>query len=219
VSSVCTTISYRWGKAKAAYCLNFYEKPANLQHVLKRGDVATVARLAKAAHEDETALLCLALALTPVFRRLATTPRYESLDVDLQALLWLVVKNPLASPHRADDEIELRLRSRLKAMVEKERNRRELAPTDALPDAEDDTAPEIAAEAPGDLDLRLDMEATVERLPPGQRQLVIASAVFGFTDAEIASETGVGYAAAEKARQRATKRAQDSHGQPPKKRR
>jgi hypothetical protein len=168
--------------------------------------------LAAAAHSDETALLCLCLTLTPRLLRLATVDRYKDLDVDPQALIWELMKNPLASPHRAADEIELRIRSRFKAMVEKERTRRELAPTDTLPGGtDDDTAPEIAAPARGDLDLRLDMEATIERLPPGQRQLVIASAVLGLTEGEIARDFGLGRRQAEKARASAIAKARAIH--------
>jgi hypothetical protein len=219
VPALCIRILNRWQKAKTAYCLGNYEQPADLKEALGRKDNATVARLAAAARADETALLCLILCLRPRLLRLATTPRYEHLDVNLQTILWQVLERPLATLCAAD-EIEGRIKSKLVPMWRKAARRRQLAPTDSLSSgADDDKAPEIPAPARDDLDLRLDMEATVERLPPGQRQLVIASAVFGFTEGDLAGEMGVGVEAAKKAKQRATAKAREEYEKPRPKRR
>lgn len=124
--------------------------------------------------------------------------------MSLIELLLLVCKRPLIKP-RPHLELEGRIRSRLKALVEKQRNRYELAPTDALPD-EDDSAPEIGTPE-GDIDLRLDVEAGLERLKPAERQAVIGAAIFGLTDEEAAEEAGRSKDAVKKERQRAMERA------------
>jgi hypothetical protein len=210
VSSVCTTISYRWQKAKAAYCLDSYESPADLQHALKRGDGATVARLAAAAYADETALLCLLLCMAPRLRRLAMLPAYERLDVSLQSALWRSLARPLLHPHIAADEIEGRLTGGcLQPEVRKVVRRKKLAPTDALPDATDDTAPELAAAKDGDLDLRLDMEAATQRLTPAQRRLVVGTAVYGVTKGEWAKILDLTPDGAKTAQRRALEAARD----------
>jgi DNA-directed RNA polymerase specialized sigma24 family protein len=149
---------------------------------------------------------------------LATVDRYKDLDVDPQALIWELMKNPLASPHRAADEIELRIRSRFKAMVEKERNRRELAPTDSLPDADDDTAPEIAAPPTGNLNLRLDMEARVGLLKPAEQEILIGAAVLGLSESELGDVLGKSKDAARAQRDRILEKARTIQ-KPPKKKR
>jgi hypothetical protein len=158
--------------------------------------------LAVAAHADETALLCLCLTLAPRLFALSTVERYKDLDVDLQAIIWEVLSpdRPLLHPHIAADEIEGRITGRIQPEVRKVVRRKKLAPTDALPSGDDDTAPEIAAPARGDINLRLDMEATLERLPPAQRQVVIGAAIYGLTEGEMAEEMGVQRRQAEKAR-------------------
>jgi hypothetical protein len=167
VPALCIRILNRWQKAKAAYCLESYEEPADLRDALGQKDNATVARLAAAAHADETALLCLVLCLRPRLLRLATIPRYEHLDVNLQTLLWQVLEQPLASPWRAADEIVGRLMSKLVPVWRKAARRRLIAPTEALPSGEEgEKTPELPAPSHGDLDLRIDMGATVERLAP-----------------------------------------------------